>query len=295
MKSTNSLSLDFLLAKPLAAAQVLQTLAAEQAALYLENVPVRILGPVIQHMETWPAARILDLLPLEQNAAIFAQLNYRTVAALLRLQQEQRRDALLEVLPTQLARPLALSLAYQENTVGAWMDMSTPHFYPELSARECLVLLKKPQQPFGSSLAVINHSHRIVGVVTLDALLISPDNQTLGQLMDTDVTPLPAEMSLDEAKNTHDWHRHSSLPVRGSNGTYLGTLSRTALRKALVSNQPPAAPLLGDSVLAHLARAMLSTATGLLSLSSANNIHWHVDDGESPGDQGNHREQRHGE
>lgn len=295
MKNSNSLSLDFLSTKPQAAAQVLQALAAEQAALYLEIVPVRILGPVIQQMETWPAARILDLLPLEQNAAIFAQLNYRTVAALLRQQQEKRRSALLQVLPTQLARPLTLSLAYQENTVGAWIDMSTPHFYPELLARDCLELLKKIPQRFGSSLAVISHSHRIIGVVTLDILLISSDNQTLGQLMDSTVTPLPAEMSLDEAKNTPDWHRHSTLPVRSSNGTYLGTLSRTALRKALATSQPPATPVLGDSVLAHLARAMVSTATGLLSLSSANNIPWHADESEPHGGHGNDREQRHGE
>ena len=280
MKNPDSLSLDFLSTKPQASAQVLQTLAEEQAALYLEHVPVRILGPVIQQMETWPAARILDLLPLEQNAAIFAQLNYRTVAALLRQQQERRRSALLQVLPSQLARPLTLSLAYQENTVGAWIDMSTPHFHPDLTVRDCLDLLKKIQQPFGSSLPVISHSHRIIGVVTLDKLLISTDNQPLGQLMDPRVTPLPAEMSLDQARNTPDWHRHSTLPVRSSNGTYLGTLSRTALRKALATNQPTTTPVLGDSVLAHLARAMISTATGLLSLSSANNIHWHEDPGE---------------
>jgi Mg/Co/Ni transporter MgtE len=280
MSSFNSLSLNFLASKPQSAASVLQTLNSEQAAGYLEEVPVRTLGPVLQSMETWPAARILDLLPLEKNVAVFTQLNYQNVAALLRLQAKSRRTALLKALPGKLARPLTLSLAYQENTVGAWMDMSTPHFFKELSAWECLALLRKIEKPFGCSLTVINQKHHIVGVVTLDVLLLSPHEKELGKLMDSSVTPLPAEMSLTVAKSSQDWHSHSLLPVRSGNGTYLGTLSRTMLRKALLSVQPTQAPLLGDSVVAHLGTAMISSAAGLLQLTSANNVQWHEVDEE---------------
>lgn len=267
MSSFNSLSLDFLASKPKAAASVLQATGTEQAASYLQDVPVRTLAPVLQSMETWPAARILDMLPLEKNIAIFSRLEYKTVAALLRLQTDKRRTDLLAKLPGKISRPLALSLAYQDNTVGAWMDMSTPHFFQELSAWECLALLKKMEMAFGSSLTVINKKHHIVGVVTLDVLLISPDDRELKSLMDTRVEPLPAEMSLTVARKSQDWHRHSVLPVRSGQGTYLGTLSRATLGTALQSNQPVAADF-GDSVLAHLTTAMVSSATGLMALSS---------------------------
>lgn len=269
MNSFNALSLNFLASKPQAAASVLQTLATEQAAGYLQEVPVRTLAPVLQNMETWPAARILDVLPLEKNVAIFSQLDYQTVAALLRLQTDQRRTELLKKLPGKLSRPLSLSLAYQDNTVGAWMDMSTPQFFEDLSAWECLALLKKIELPFGCSLTIINKKHQIVGVVTLDVLLLSADDTELGAVMDTTVTPLPAEMSLKVAKSSQDWHRHSVLPVRSGQGTYLGTLNRSTLSTALKSNQPAyTAP--GDSVLAHLGLAMASSAAGLVALSSAN-------------------------
>lgn len=274
MKHFNSLSLYFLAGKPHAAAQVLQALEVEQAAQYLQEVPVRILGPVLDEMETWPAARILDLLTLEQNAAIFVQLGYRSVASLLRLQQAPRRAALLEVLPAQLAKPLSKSLAYQENTVGAWMDMATPHFYADLSAGDCLVLLRKIPHSFGSSLTVISHNHRVLGVVPLDALLISPEARTLGQLMDVQLEPLPAELSLEVARNLPDWHGHSNLPVRSLNGTFLGTLSHTALHMALDSNKVSLNPSLDDSVLAHLVRAMATTMAGMLPLSSSASDRW---------------------
>jgi Mg/Co/Ni transporter MgtE len=270
MNRFNALSLDFLASKPQAAAGVLQSISTAQAASYLEEVPVRTLAPVLQNMETWPAARILDLLPLEKNIAIFSQLEYQSVAALLRLQSPKRRSDLLEQLPGKLSRPLMLSLAYQDNTVGAWMDMSTPHFFEDLSAWECLALLKKIEKPFGCSLTIIDKKHHIVGVVTLDVLLLSPDEKELGQLMDSRVSPLPAEMSLKMAKNSQDWHSHSVLPVRSSHGTYLGTLSRTTLRTALQASQPTQNSAPGDSLLAQLGSAMVSSAAGLLALSSVN-------------------------
>lgn len=277
MNSFNALSLNFLASKPRAAASVLQTLSTNDAASYLQEVPVRTLAPVLQHMETWPAARILDVFPLEKNVALFSQLDYQSVAALLRLQSDARREQLLKKLPGKLARPLALSLAYQDNTVGAWMDMSTPHFFEDLSAWECLALLKKIELPFGCSLTVINKKHHIVGVVTLDVLLLSPDEKELGALMDPTVSALPAEMSLKVAKSSQQWHSHSVLPVRSGQGTYLGTLSRTVLSTALKSNQPSALSP-GDSVLAHLGAAMVSSASGLLAMTSddtgSRNVVW---------------------
>ncbi len=268
MSNFNSLSLSFLASKPQAAASVLQTLKTAQAAVYLEDIPVRTLAPVLQNMETWPAARILDLMPLEKNVAIFAQLSYQHVAALLRLQTSDRRAQLLQALPAKLSRPLAMSLAYQDNTVGAWMDMSTPHFFEELSAWECLALLKKIAHPFGCSLPVINKKHHVVGVVTLDVLLLSPNERELGKLMDSGVAALPAEMSIKVAKNSPDWDKHTVLPVRNGHGTYLGTLSRSTLRAALPVRLSSPTDSAGDSVLAHLSTAMITSAAGLMSLST---------------------------
>jgi Mg/Co/Ni transporter MgtE len=267
MNSFNALSLGFLASRPHAAASVLQGLNTAQAAGYLDAIPVRTLAPVLQNMETWPAARILDCLPLEKNVAILTQLSYQSVAALLRLQTDERRTALLLALPDKLARPLTLSLTYQESTVGAWMDMSTPHFFEDLSAWECLALLKKIKHPVGCSLPVINKKHHIVGVVTLDVLVTSADEKELGKLMDVNVAALPAEMSLKQAKHSCDWDRHTVLPVRSGSGTYLGTLNRSTLRVASHDHAATQDSLPADSLLAHMGAAMLTSASGLLGLS----------------------------
>jgi Mg/Co/Ni transporter MgtE len=174
---------------------------------------------------------------------------------------------LLLALPDKLARPLTLSLTYQESTVGAWMDMSTPHFFEDLSAWECLALLKKIKHPVGCSLPVINKKHHIVGVVTLDVLVTSADEKELGKLMDVNVAALPAEMSLKQAKHSCDWDWHTVLPVRSGSGTYLGTLNRSTLRVASHDHAATQDSLPADSLLAHMGAAMLTSASGLLGLS----------------------------
>jgi len=148
MIRTNPLSLDFLLQRPAKAASVIQTLDAEQAALYLANIPIRALVPVIERTETWPAARIIEYMPIDKSCAVLGRIKYPVAAAMLRLLDEQKRKSLLENLPSQMANSLHRSLSYPDDAVGAWMDSSALHFSRQLTVGECLELLKKSEQHF---------------------------------------------------------------------------------------------------------------------------------------------------
>lgn len=267
MNINNPLSLEFLAHKPGKAAIVLQSLDAEQAALYLVNVPVRVLAPVIERIESWPAARIMEFMPLEQRGAVITQLKYPAASALLRLFSEQQRQLLLAELPSQLVRTLKHSLSYPENTIGAWMDSSTPHFSKELTVGDCLALLKKAMHSFEIVVAV-DDNHRIHGVIPLSNLLTAANKRLLGDLVDQSCTPLAAQMSLTMANNAIDWKRYNALPVRTSNGVFVGAISRESLQGALTKTQPNHSATIGNSLLVHLSRAMIATVAGLLSMTT---------------------------
>ncbi len=266
MNRHNPLSLDFLASKPDAAARVLQGMDTEQAAHYLESVPARMLAPILHTMETWPAARILDRLSLEQNAAALTPLPYPGASALLRLQDESRRQALLGMLPGLMARSLRRSLAYQLDTVGAWVDMSTPGFRPSLPAGECLALLRQRGQPCGNDIMVVDDTQRIRGIVLLDHLLTATDNRPLASLADQAPATLAAEMSLVMASRSSAWQHHGSLPVRTGNDIYLGTLSRVALHGALMRNPRPQSSPGGEPMALHLVQALATALGGLMKL-----------------------------
>ena len=86
MSTQNPLSLDFMVHQPAKTAAILQCLPEQQAAEFMDEIPTRILVPVFEQMESWPAARVLEHLPLRQQAAILARMHFQTATALLRLQ-----------------------------------------------------------------------------------------------------------------------------------------------------------------------------------------------------------------
>lgn len=82
------------------------------------------------------------------------------------------------------------------------------------------------------------------------------------------------------AVNLSDWHCYPVLPVRNSSGVYLGTVTRSVLRTAL-EKTPSANVSLGDSLLSHLARAMVVTATGMVQMAPGSHASWLADKGGS--------------
>lgn len=265
MNKTNPLSLDFLLQKPGRAASVLQTLDAEQAALYLANVPIRALAPVIERTETWPAARIIEHMPIDKSCAVLARINYPAAAALMRLVNDKKRKSLLEHLPRQMVSSLNRTLNYPEETVGAWMDSSALHFSRELAVGDCLELLKKSNQEC-EFVVVVDDKRCIDGVVSLSTLLISDSARVLKDVADHRCQPVAAQTSLAMAKDAPGWLSYNSLPVRANSGVFLGMLSRQALHGAMKNAEPRNSEPLGNSILVHLSKAMLASAAGLLTM-----------------------------
>jgi Mg/Co/Ni transporter MgtE len=264
----NPLSLDFLAQKPGAAARVLQNLNAEEAALYLSvNIPLRVVAPVIERIETWPAARILELMPLDKSSGVLKLMQYPVVAAVMRLFEESYRQELLEQLPSQLVKTLTRSLSYREDTVGAWMENLTPAFSGQLTVGECLGLLKKSRAVV-ELVVVIDDSHRIEGIISLGTLLVNDVTRKLASLATSRLLALAAQSSLAMAKEAPGWVSYGALPIRDNNDVFIGTISREALLEALLASKPKLSHESGDSLITHLASAMLATVSGLLTMNS---------------------------
>ncbi len=265
----NPLTLDFLTQKPGTAASVLQNLDAEKAAIYLSNkIPIRVVAPVIERIESWPAARILEHMSLEKNCAVLNLLKFPAAAAIMRLFEEQKRQQILAQLPTQLVKALKRSLSYPQDTVGAWMDHSALHFSEELTIANCLSLLKKAQRSF-DLIVVVDNKHRIAGVVPPGDLLIRSAQCTLKEIARPGHVALAANASLVSAKGAPWWRHYIALPVRDGNDVFVGTINRESLLDAMVVAKPKRKITVDDTVLVHLGGAMVTAASGLLTMSTS--------------------------
>lgn len=265
MTELPELALAYLRERPDSAARTLEGLGSEDAAGIMLRVPSRIGAPVLAAMTTHYAARCVAQLPPDTAAAHCDELPWPDFAGLLRALEGPVRDALLAELPEGKARRFRRSLAYADDSVGAWVETEAMAMPADRSVAEAGRLLAGMAHYPESHLLLTDAAQRLAGTVTLGRMLASVPGAPLGTLATQDIRPLRDTASLGAALAAEDWERATILPVVNHRGELLGGLTRQTLKHALRDltahdyDEPP-------SLFAHMLKAYLVSGEGVLRL-----------------------------
>ena len=268
MNNPSELSLAFLEFKPADAANVLQQFSPELAVEYLLPLPLPVVIPVIDKMLTWPAARILSLMPAQLSADVLCGSTTGDAESILRLMDVEPRNAVLEHMPEAIAKSFTQKLVYPLSTVGAWMDTDVPFFTTDSSVEHCLDLVKRQKSTLGGVVIVADTRRRLVGLVEVEKLLTSDGERALVDLLNKDMNPLSARATLWEVAEYEGWAKFPSLPVVDHNNIVLGSLRHGSLLAGTA--KPAEAPVdnMRFSMLAHIGKAFFVCIGGLLQVIS---------------------------
>jgi Mg/Co/Ni transporter MgtE len=269
MTDVPPLTIAYLERLPESAARVIAGMRPADAAALFEAVPTRILAPVVEKMEKWPAALCLQLLSNEKAAAIVAEVSYQSATVLLRLAVAERRGAILGQLRSGLARDLRESLRYPRNTVGAWMDLSVPTLSLGATVEAAVAVVRAANGRMTDPIFVVDDNQNLAGVLRAEALLRHAGNTRIAGLVETGLVPLFARTLLRDAAALAAWDDYSCLPVASRLGQMLGTLARGDLKRGLATISAVSAPADADggaSVWSNMGEAMLASMAGLLDL-----------------------------
>jgi magnesium transporter len=260
--SDRTLSLAFMRGHPVQAAQVLEALPADDAAALFAHAPARLGAAVLAAMLPQRAARCVAALPDERALELLAPLGTQPTVALLRHLPEPRRKLLIAGLPTAAALASTLLLGYSEETLGAWVDPDVVALPAETRVGDALERLR--QVPTGHALVlVVNGERRIGGLVPLASLLHAPGGATLATLMQRPAALLAAHAPLGGTPAHPGWEHSSVLPVVEPGDRLVGVLTRDALARALRRIAPP--PAASDAALPVLfARSYWLALSGLV-------------------------------
>lgn len=265
------LTIAFLERLPESSAKVIAGMPAQDAAALFETLPTRIVAPIVERMEKWPAARCLQYLATENAAAIIAEVPYQDATVLLRLTPVERRAAIFDQLPARLARDLKESLRYPRNCVGAWMDLSAPTLSLNATVKDALAIMRAAQRPAGESIFIVDDAQRMAGLVRAESLLRHSNGTKLADVMETGLKPLFARALLRDTAPDLAWHDFLRLPVAGRNGQLLGTLSRRDLVDGLATTVAnPLSPDTDGLIWTQLGEAFVTSLAGLISLFDSN-------------------------
>ena len=234
MSDLDDLTHAFVAAHPLDAARELERLEIAEAAALFEQVPARLTAPVLAAMLPQAAARCIALLAPERAAMVLSALAAPTAAAVLRHVPDSARRSALDALPTAAALACRALLRYPQDAVGTLVDTSVVVLPGTATAGEALHALRRREGEGTADVYVVGDNHRLLGVVTLPALLRAAEGAALHSLQ-RPLATLPALMPLAGAAAHAAWREANTLPVVEHGGRFLGALSAAALRRALAA------------------------------------------------------------
>lgn len=232
MNNNTTLTLAFLQQAPRPAAQVLQGLPADEAALLIESIPARLAAPVTVEMIPWQAARVLERVSTARAAMILRQLAFADAITLARQVAAVSREAIFEELPSRFAQRLVGALTYPRHQVGAWIDPEVPTLSSEHSVSDALRLFRAADN--SSHLFVESPGHDgYLGVLSIRQVLRSEPTTRLEHLTISQTKPILNRASLSSIAFDERWDEMLHLPVVGRRGNLLGGVSRRSMRVAM--------------------------------------------------------------
>lgn len=238
-------------AHPEDAAGLLIEFSAADTASFLEALEPRTAAALLAAMP--PTEGAAGLAAMAPSAAVtrLALMPPRAAAGLLRSLSNDQRSALLAGLSRTRQFQVGLVLRQPSQTVGAWMD-STVHAVPPDATMAAVRPMLARDNPIPTHLFVVDAERRLVGSVTVSAVLAAPDEARVDELCTVGGPFLRANAGIEAALADPAWQDYDELPVVDQADQFVGAVRFAVLRQALAESRPDErtlAPVAGGSIM----------------------------------------------
>ena len=212
----------------------------DQADLFV-GLPQEEQDQILPLLNPEDSADILEELQDEEAAEVASRLESEQLARILnKMEPDEAADLLGDITPEQLAetlpdiegaeeiRPL---LRYPDNTAGGLMTSAEVVLHKDITAVEALDYLRTihPDSDTIYYLNVVDDDIRLVGMISLRQLVISPPHARIEQIMDPDVITVDVEADQEEAARLMARYDLLALPVVDKDHHLLGMITHDDL------------------------------------------------------------------
>jgi magnesium transporter len=257
MKANNKLARRYINTHALEAARSIERLPAESAAALLASLDTESTARLLSHMLPHTAAAAVAQLDEQAAANALTAVKHVAAARILKAARPDAARALLARVEERDRQHIERLLAQEPDTVGAVMDAVSMALPRDISAAEGIKRIQHYQADSACGLFIVDHEHKLSGVLDPTALLKAGHNIPLHSLVTHPAAALPAGMKLHTALLHVGWQTSRCLPVVERDNTLVGVLEYRSL-----------VALTGDG---HADTARHDTVSGVLHLAS---LYW---------------------
>lgn len=195
----------FLLLEKETAADVLAELEEDDRRKFLRAIPPNILAErFIEYMDSDDAADVIQELPEDKQEKVLSHVK-----------DEDHAEDIKEL------------LSYDEDTAGGLMAKELFRVDEESTVRECLVELRKQAEEVDEVyyIYVVDSENKLVGTLSLKALLIATAQTKAKNICNTDVISVQVAEKSEEVALMMQKYDLVALPVVSENGELMGRIT----------------------------------------------------------------------
>jgi magnesium transporter len=223
----------------------LPTAEATQALLHLDQSEQKDIlvalepadaADLIEEYPEQPALDLFESLSANEAAAILGEVESDVQADFLQEIDDDDVDAILANMEPSAAADARALAKYAPDTAGGLMHPQVFRFSTESRVADVLDRFVSGEEDFeryrGHHPYVVDPTGRLVGVISLRNLLLSPRNKQLTEIMTAPIS-LKASASIGQVEDIFDEEEFLGLPVVDDDGVLLGAISRSTLADEL--------------------------------------------------------------
>ncbi|MFN3336226.1 MAG: magnesium transporter [Thermomicrobium sp.] len=206
---------------------VLRELEPGELASLAEVLGDETFGEFLAELEPGDAAEILERLSSAEAADVLEAMAPDDAADVLaRLDPAEVQQILVEMEPVE-ARELEELLSYPPETAGGRMTPAFVALLPDVRVDQAIAALRKVAEEVETIYYayVVDEGNRLLGVVSMRELVLSPPYRTVGEIMEREVVKVRATADQEEAARRLVEEGLLALPVVDEGDRLLGIIT----------------------------------------------------------------------
>jgi CBS domain-containing protein len=196
-------------------AKIIEDLDPAQRVEYFENADVESAAETLAETDPEVQISIVQSLNEERAADILEEMEPDEAADLFGDLPADRRDGILQEMEAEEAEDVRELLQYADETAGGLMTTEFIAVTPDMTAEQVINLLREvgPDAETIYYLYVLDDAERLVGVISLRDLIISPPDTKIATFMVENVIHVHLDASIEDIVKTLEDYNLLALPV----------------------------------------------------------------------------------
>ncbi|WP_350342434.1 magnesium transporter [Proteinivorax tanatarense] len=201
--------------EPVEQSEVFELLNDEEAALILGELEIAEQANIISTMADKRSAKILHFMPSDDVADLLGGLENQKAQSILKNMNKEDVDEVTGL------------LNYPTDSAGGLMTTEYIAFKETTKVKQALSKLRElaPSAETVYYLYTVDEQERLVGVISLRELIASPDDETLSQIMRTNILSVNVETDQEEVASIVQKYDFLAIPVVNSENKLLGIIT----------------------------------------------------------------------